>query len=58
MDLVYFARCRSPASTVRMAEAEAGTYRWFSADDLATDEVAEDIRVLGRRAITKMNSHE
>jgi len=58
IDLVYFARCRSPASTVRIAEAEAGTYRWFSAEDLATDEVAEDIRVLGRRAIKEVRSRE
>ncbi len=57
IDLVYFARCRSPLSEVHIAQAEASEYRWFSADDLETDEIAEDIRILGRRAIAQIDSH-
>ncbi len=57
IDLVYFARCKSPHSGVRIAEAEATDYRWFGAGDLETDEIADDIRILGRRAIAEINSH-
>ena len=57
IDLVYFAHSKSPCSGVHIAEAEATDYRWFGVDDLETDEIAEDIRILGRRAIAQFSSH-
>jgi 8-oxo-dGTP pyrophosphatase MutT (NUDIX family) len=57
IDLVYFAHCRSPRSGVQIAAAEATNYRWFGVDDLETDDIAEDIRILGKRAIAEFSSH-
>jgi len=54
IDLVYFARARE-RSQVRLAKAEAADYRWFDSDDLAASEIAEDIRILGRRAIAEIS---
>ncbi len=49
IDLIYFASVCG--GELAHSEREAGAARWFSWDDLAGDEIAEDIRVLGRRAI-------
>ena len=49
IDLIYFARVRGGA--LAPAEREAVEARWFSWDDLAAAEIAEDIRELGRQAI-------
>lgn len=49
IDLIYFARVRG--GSLAYAEDEALMARWFSWDDLADPEIAEDIRELGRRAI-------
>ncbi len=49
IDLIYFARVRG--GSLAHAEREALAARWFTWDELADQEIAEDIRVLGRRAI-------
>jgi ADP-ribose pyrophosphatase YjhB (NUDIX family) len=49
IDLIYFARVSS--GTLAHAEREARAARWYSWEDLADPEIAEDIRELGRRAI-------
>lgn len=50
IDLIYFARVCG--GSLAHAEREALAARWFSWDDLADPAIAEDIRILGRRAIT------
>lgn len=54
IDLIYFAR--APGGVPRAAEREAHALRWFSSDELAAPEIAEDVRVLGRRAIAAARS--
>jgi len=49
IDLIYFARVCG--GSLAHAEREALAARWFTWDDLADLEIAEDIRILGRRAI-------
>lgn len=49
IDLIYFARVVGGA--LAPAEREALAARWFGWDELAEQEIAEDIRELGRRAI-------
>lgn len=49
IDLIYFARVRG--GTLAHAEREAHEARWFTWDELAAPEIAEDIRELGRKAI-------
>jgi ADP-ribose pyrophosphatase YjhB (NUDIX family) len=49
IDLIYFARVCG--GSLAHAEREARGARWYSWEELAADEIAEDIRVLGRRAI-------
>ena len=52
IDLIYFATARTDAA--RVNGAEAARLRWFSREELDSIEVAEDIRVLGRRAIAAL----
>ena len=49
IDLIFFAR--SPSGEVEVNPREAAGYRWFSAADLDSPDVAEDIRILGLRAL-------
>ncbi len=49
IDLIYFARVSG--GTLAHAEREARAARWYSWEELANPEIAEDIRELGRRAI-------
>jgi len=49
IDLIYFARVCG--GSLAHAEREAHAARWFSWEELADPEIAEDIRELGRRAI-------
>ena len=49
IDLIYFARVRG--GSLAHAEREARAARWFTWEDLAAPEIAEDIRELGRKAI-------
>jgi 8-oxo-dGTP pyrophosphatase MutT (NUDIX family) len=49
IDLIYVAKVAS--AEVAHAEREAKTARWYSWEELAEPEIAEDIRVLGRQAI-------
>jgi ADP-ribose pyrophosphatase YjhB (NUDIX family) len=49
IDLIYFARVSG--GNLAPAEREAHAARWYSWEDLADAEIAEDIRELGRRAI-------
>jgi ADP-ribose pyrophosphatase YjhB (NUDIX family) len=51
IDLIYFAQVRG--GTLAHAEREARAARWFTWDELAAPEIAEDIRELGRRAIER-----
>lgn len=52
IDLIYFARVTG--GVLRVAEREARAVRWCSPDDLADQAIAEDVRVLGRRAIASL----
>lgn len=56
IDLIYFARVIGGHLSV--SETEADGHRWCSPDDLASDEIHEDIRALGRRAIEKVSAYE
>ena len=49
IDLIYFARVSG--GTLKPAKREAYAARWYSWEELAAPEIAEDIRELGRRAI-------
>ncbi len=49
IDLIYFAHVSS--GILAHAEREAHAARWYSWEELADPEIAEDIRELGRRAI-------
>lgn len=49
IDLIYFARVCG--GSLAHAEREARAARWFTWEELADPEIAEDIRELGRRAI-------
>jgi ADP-ribose pyrophosphatase YjhB (NUDIX family) len=49
IDLIYFAHVRG--GNLAHAEREAHAARWFTWEELADPEIAEDIRELGRRAI-------
>lgn len=49
VDLVYFARIT--AGELDYSLREAADARWYSWDDLGGEEIAEDIRQLGRQAI-------
>jgi 8-oxo-dGTP pyrophosphatase MutT (NUDIX family) len=49
IDLIYFARVCG--GSLAHAEREAYAARWLTWEALATPEIAEDIRELGRRAI-------
>ena len=49
IDLIYFARVLG--GSFAHAEPEARAARWFTWEDLAAPEIAEDIRELGRKAI-------
>lgn len=49
IDLIYFARVCGGSLTY--AEREAHAARWFDWEELGGQEIAEDIRELGRRAI-------
>jgi ADP-ribose pyrophosphatase YjhB (NUDIX family) len=49
IDLIYFARVRS--GSLAHAEREAVEARWLTWEELASPDIAEDIRELGRRAI-------
>lgn len=49
IDLIYFARVTKGIMTY--AEQESLAARWFSWSDLAEEQIAEDIRSLGRKAI-------
>ena len=50
VDLIYFATVCGP-SQLTVNEREAARAGWYDAAGLSGDEVAEDIRVLGRQAI-------
>ena len=50
IDLIYFARPRGDRAP-QVNPREATALRWYSADELAADDIAEDIRDLGRQAI-------
>jgi ADP-ribose pyrophosphatase YjhB (NUDIX family) len=49
IDLIYFARVSG--GILAHAEREARAARWYSWEELAGPEIAEDIRELGRKAI-------
>ena len=56
IDLIYFARITGGDLAVNATEAEG--HRWCSPDDLASDDIHEDIRELGRQSIVKVSSLE
>jgi 8-oxo-dGTP pyrophosphatase MutT (NUDIX family) len=49
IDLIYFARVKG--GDIRLDPREASSYRWYSAEELDSPEIAQDIRILGRQAI-------
>ena len=56
IDLIYFAR--AIGGRLKIAEAEAEAYRWFTPEDLESPDIAEDIRRLGKMAIRKVEEQE
>ena len=50
IDLIYFAEV-SGSGEVVLNEREAARFRWYDCEQLQGDEIAEDIRHLGRRAV-------
>ena len=56
IDLIYFARVTG--GTLAVSASEAAGHRWCTPDDLASDDIHEDIRELGRQAIAKVTSLE
>ena len=52
IDLIYFAR--SSEGTLQINPREAGDFRWYGHLDLESSEIAEDIRILGQRAIAEL----
>jgi len=52
IDLIYFASV--VGGVLQVAESEAEDHRWCTAESLGSPEIAEDIRVLGRRAILEV----
>ncbi|MCZ6635455.1 MAG: NUDIX domain-containing protein [bacterium] len=52
IDLIYFARV--VGGVLDIAESEAEDYRWCTAWELETPEIAEDICRLGQQAIEKV----
>ena len=56
IDLIYFAR--SPLQQVQLNSREASAHRWCSGTDLDSPDIAEDIRVLGLRALAAAASAE
>lgn len=55
IDLIYFARVCG--GSLAHAEREALQARWYTWEELAGPEIAEDIRELGRRAIESFRQH-
>lgn len=51
IDLIYFTRAPRGAAL----PVDAHDWRWFSPDDLADDEIAEDVRQLGLAAIAALD---
>ena len=56
IDLIYFAEV-SGCGEVFLNEREAARFRWYDCQQLQEDEIAEDIRHLGRRAIAAVRGH-
>ncbi len=56
IDLIYAARVI--AGEVSHAAREVQDWRWYTADELNAAEVAEDVRVLGQRAIELVGAAE
>jgi ADP-ribose pyrophosphatase YjhB (NUDIX family) len=54
IDLIYFARV--VGGKLNINPEEAGDCRWYSHRDLGGEEIAEDIKVLGRRAIAAVST--
>ena len=52
IDLIYYARV--VGGTLSVNDQEANSHRWCSPDDLADKTIHEDIRVLGREAIARV----
>ncbi len=51
IDLIYFARVTG--GRLKLCQTEAEAYRWCTARDLESPDIAEDIRRLGKMAIEK-----
>ena len=56
IDLIYFAR--ADGSQAQFNPRESTAMRWFDYDDLGGPEIAEDIRILGRRALAAVGDGE
>jgi len=54
IDLIYFGRVTG--GRLRIDPHEASEFRWWSHRDLASQEIAEDIRILGQQAIETVGS--
>ncbi|MDA0747866.1 MAG: NUDIX hydrolase, partial [bacterium] len=52
IDLIYFARVMG--GRLNISEEEAEDYRWCTPENLDEEEIAEDIRRLGKEAIEKV----
>ena len=56
IDLIYFAVV-SGSGKVFLNEREAARYGWYDSNRLQGDEIADDIRHLGRQAIAAVGDH-
>ena len=56
IDLIFFAEV-SGSGEVFLNEREAASFRWYDHERLQGDEIAEDIRHFGRRAILAVRDH-
>ena len=53
IDLVYF--CRPVHGTILLNQEETNAIRWFSSDDLLSDEIRPNVRFMGLKAIERLS---
>ncbi len=56
IDLIFFARVTG--GSLAISESEADGYRWCTSADLTSEDIHEDIRQLGQRAIARVHAFE
>ena len=54
IDLIYFARLKHPEQSIVIKEDEAKDIRWFSEEDLHSNEVIEEVRATAKIALREI----